>query len=64
MIEPPVDRLVEKAECKYALVCVVAKRAKQIIERNTQPLDATSERAVSKASKEFIEGKIEIGYDE
>ena len=30
MIDPPIDKLIKKAECRYALVCGVAKRARQL----------------------------------
>lgn len=27
MVYPPIDKLIKKAECRYALTCAVAKRA-------------------------------------
>ena len=31
MIDPPIDKLIKKAPCRYALVCGLAKRAKELI---------------------------------
>ena len=31
MIDPPIDKLITRAECRYALTCAVAKR-KEIYE--------------------------------
>ena len=30
LVEPPIDKLVEKIGCKYALVCLVTKRAREL----------------------------------
>ena len=30
LVDPPIDKLVEKIGCKYALVCLVTKRARDI----------------------------------
>lgn len=64
MIEPPIDKLIEITDCKYALSCLLAKRAKQIIERNQVILEEHDERPVSQASRELYTGKIELGYED
>ena len=33
MVYPPIDKLIKKAECRYALTCAVAKRARTIVAR-------------------------------
>ena len=30
LVDPPIDKLVDKIGCKYALVCLVTKRAREI----------------------------------
>lgn len=64
MIDPPIDKLIEKTGCKYALACLVAKRAKQVVEKRAGYLEETGERPVSVASQEIYGGKVEIGYEE
>lgn len=53
---PPIDELTEKAGNKYALCCVVAKRAKEL---NNSP-DASQSKPISYAADEFDEGITEI----
>ena len=63
MTEPPIDKLIEKAECRYALTCVVAKRARQLIGQEKEYLESTGIKPVSLAAKEIYEGKIVIQKD-
>lgn len=63
MTEPPIDKLIEKAECRYALTCVVAKRARQLIGQEQEYLESTGLKPVSLAAKEIYEGKIVIAKD-
>ena len=63
MIDPPIDKLIEKAECRYALTCVVAKRARQLIGQEQEYLEASGMKPVSLAAKEVYEGKIVIQKD-
>ena len=61
MIDPPIDKLIEKAECGYALVCAVSKRATEIAASqegmNTFNIDP---KPVSQAAMEIYEGKLRI----
>ena len=50
--EPPIDKLVEKVGCKYALTCLVAKRARQIIEQPTPEYANSKEKPLTLAAKE------------
>ena len=59
MIDPPIDKLIEKVGCKYALVCVTAKRAKQIADKTVEGNDGYQENPVTKAAKEIYAGKVE-----
>lgn len=58
MIDPPIDKLIDKVGCKYALVCVTAKRAKQIADKAQENCDEQNENPVTKAAKEIYEGKV------
>ncbi len=58
MIDPPIDKLIDKVGCKYALVCVTAKRAKQIADKAIEGADGNKENPVTKAAKELYEGKV------
>ena len=55
--KPPIDELTEKAGDKYALCCVVAKRAKEI---NNDPDLPQNVKPISYAADEFDEGITEI----
>ena len=63
MTEPPIDKLIQKAECRYALTCVVAKRARQIIGQEQEYLLDSGMKPVSLAAKEIYEGKVIIQKD-
>lgn len=56
MIDPPIDKLIKKADCRYALVCGVSKRAKQIAAQNAESTETPSDKPLSIAAKEIYEG--------
>lgn len=56
--QPPIDKLVEITGCKYALACIVSKRARQIMD---QPLiydSATGLKAITQAAEEIMQGRL------
>ena len=55
--KPPIDELTEKAGDKYALCCVVAKRAKEL---NNNPDLPQTMKPISYAADEFDEGITEL----
>ena len=63
MIDPPIDKLIKKAECRYALVCGVAKRARQLETQYPDLLEESGMKSLSYAAKEVYEGKIVIKRD-
>lgn len=63
MIEPPIDKLIKKAPCRYALVCGLAKRAKELNSTKMQDLEDAHVKAISYAAEEIYNGKIEIKVD-
>lgn len=60
MIEPPIDKLIKKAECRYALVIGVANRAKQLATSEAEYLEATHQKPISVAAKEVYDGRVII----
>ncbi len=58
MIDPPIDKLIKKAECRYALVCGVAKRARQLDSQYPEVLDEAGVKSISYAAKEIYDDKI------
>lgn len=63
MIDPPIDKLIKKAECRYALVCGVAKRARQLETQYPEQLEEKKMKAISCAAKEVYDGEIVIKND-
>ncbi|MDO4567820.1 MAG: DNA-directed RNA polymerase subunit omega [Clostridia bacterium] len=54
---PPIDKLLGIAECRYALVTAVSKRARQLMEAQAV---AANEKPVSRAVNELYEDKLHI----
>lgn len=63
MIDPPIDKLIKKAECRYALVCGVAKRARQLEAQYPDVLENSKTKAISYAAKEIYEGSVIVKND-
>ena len=60
MIDPPIDKLIKKTDCRYMLVCGVAKRARELLQQEGEMLARTKEKPISVAAKEIYEGKVKI----
>ncbi|MDR3186611.1 MAG: DNA-directed RNA polymerase subunit omega [Christensenellaceae bacterium] len=60
MIDPPIDKLIKKAPCRYALVVAITKRTKELLSIDAHELEESSMKAVSYAAKEIYEGKVRI----
>lgn len=63
MIDPPIDKLIKKAECRYALTCAVAKRTRELITSESSYLADSGLKPVTLACKEIYEGKVKITRD-
>ena len=63
MIEPPIDKLIKKAPCRYAFVCAVAKRAKQLVTLEPELLEETKTKPISLACQEIYDGKYVVTKD-
>ena len=64
MIDPPIDKLVDKVGCKYALVCLLTKRTRYLLDKKIEMLNAENKRAVSFAAQEVYDGSVEARYDD
>lgn len=62
MIYPPIDKLVDKTGCKYALVIAAAKRAKYLAEKKADMLEELNDTPISYAAKEIYDGKVEVKF--
>ena len=60
MIDPPIDKLIEKAPCRYALVVGITKRAKDLLDMQSDELEKSGLKAVSYAAKEIYDEKIKV----
>ena len=60
MIDPPIDKLIKKAPCRYALVVGITQRAKDLLDMDSEELKNSGLKAVSYAAKEIYDGKIKI----
>ena len=58
MNKPALDKLLDKADSKYALIIMGAKRARQITEHSPEMLEGGTVNPVSIALKEISEGKV------
>ncbi len=63
MTDPPIDKLIKKAECRYALTCAVARRTRELVTSESDTLAESGEKPISLACKEIYEGKIKIVRD-
>ena len=61
IIDPPINELLDKVECRYSLVVVVSKRARQLVSGDTPLIDIDpDEKPVSIAAKEMYGGKLNV----
>lgn len=63
MINPPIDKLIKHAECRYALTIAVAKRTRELVTSDSSYLAASGETPISLACKEIYEDKILIEHE-
>lgn len=61
MINPPLDVLLRKVDCKYTLAVLAAKRARGITDGDRPLVESHSNKPVTIALEEIAGGK--IGYE-
>ncbi len=59
LVDPPIDKLVETVGNKYALVGLLGKRARTLMDKRHDYLEQEGINPVSLAAKEVYEGKVE-----
>ncbi|WFA09819.1 DNA-directed RNA polymerase subunit omega [Tissierella sp. Yu-01] len=59
MLNPSLKNLLIKGESKYTLVMVTSKRARQIIDGAKPMVETNSNKPVTIAIEELLEGKLE-----
>lgn len=62
MIEPALKDLLSKVDCRYTLVSVISKRARQIVEENTEEEEGLEDKAVVYAVDDLMHDRIEYEY--
>jgi len=63
MINPPIDKLIDKVGCKFALVTLASKRAHDILDKNPDILLESQDTLITHVAKEIYEGKVEAKND-
>ena len=58
MSYPPIDDLVSKTGSKYALVSVITKRARILLDKRAVLIEDSGIKAISYAAAELFNGKI------
>ena len=53
MIDPPIDKLIKHAECRYALTCAVAKRTRELLTSECSTLEKSNDKPITLACKEI-----------
>lgn len=58
MINPSLDELLKKVDCKYTLVVCAAKRAREILNGECALVESNSNKPVTIALEEIVQDKI------
>ncbi|MBW4828624.1 MAG: DNA-directed RNA polymerase subunit omega [Clostridiaceae bacterium] len=58
MLYPSINEITKKADSRYTLVMLAAKRARQLVDGNEPYIDTDSTKPVSVAIEEIAEDKI------
>lgn len=59
LVDPPIDKLVETVGNKYALVGILSKRARTLMDKRHDYIEQEGINPVSLAAHEVVEGKVE-----
>jgi len=55
---PPIDKLIDKVGSKYALVCLVTKRARQLFDKRLALIEDINVKPITYAAEEVYNGKV------
>ncbi len=59
MLNPSLRNILDQGESKYTLVIAISKRARQLIDGANPMVETTSNKPVTIALEELLEGKLE-----
>ena len=62
MIKPALNELLAKVDCRYTLVSVISKRARQIVEDSMQEEEGLDDKAVVYAVDDLMNVRIDYEY--
>ena len=63
-MDPPIDKLVEKIGCKYALVCLVSSRTQFLLKNRPEVIQESNMCPVTYAANEVYKGQVKIVGEE
>lgn len=63
MIDPPIDKLMDKVGNKYALTCLIARRAIFLLTKKSDYVDDSNHSPITLAAKELYEDKVRLGNE-
>ena len=58
LFEPPIDELVKRAGCRYAVTVIVGARAKVLENKIPTLLNGSANLAIEHAAKELLNGEV------
>lgn len=58
IIEPPINEVSQRADCRYSLVVMTSRRARQLVAGAEPLIDSSETKPVSLAVREINQGKI------
>ena len=58
LFEPPIDELVKRAGCRYAVTTIVGARAKVLENKISSLLNGSANLAIDYAAKELLKGEV------
>lgn len=64
MIDPPIDKLVDKVGCKYMLVCLITKRARFLLDKKPDMLAESEKSAITFAAQELQKDTIRVAFED
>lgn len=64
MINPPIDKLIEKIGCKFSLCCLISKRARYLQDKMPALLEEKGIKNISYAADELYNDTVSLSYEQ
>lgn len=58
IIDPPIDEVIRRADCRYSLVVATSRRARQLVAGSEPMIDTKEAKPVSVAIREINQGHV------